>query len=1122
MTDFDHVDVEVDHWPKAMATAERVQIGRWFAFERAGDGARRTDRLHLASPPGARVHALANDVVELDGLRLHPNQPLDAVGLVLSDRDLYRAEEDTVNLFVCVPNWAHHRERGDEALLSVTFNGDILTTTEVRPDDHGVCVDSLSMLLPGDYSVELMVGDERVGRPADFVVAHYTLAPLSAQLQHHALNRGRGLLEFSLAVESYQLPFEGRLEVTLVDRERETASAILSPSDVGRYEGGFTLEGDGPFRLRLMAADDAERVCEVILPGSRARERELTVIGELGAELRLSLMAEPGAIGIRGAFLTEGDARPTPIVAEGAVGAAAGESGLRVTRDVDDLVLIVRDALAETYRVLRPGSTVANTLIPIDVSSPLTTVFAGAWIDGRPFEGYASFVAGPEVTLSLDVPEVLRPREELELTIRAGSPGGGPVPVLLRVRDERLTATDSPERALAAGLKEGIETATAGLGEDYALTPLELEEPDYRERAYASAGAGIDIWGRGGSEGLPEAEEMMVLSAAEPGYVTQAVDFGGAEYDGFDTGSLAFDELDLDPEEEPAPGAEPSPARDTFPEQLYYGLERVEGELTLRIPLPDSLGTFVVEAFAIRDGDWAHSQETFCTDQPVRVDLDLPPMMHESDRVRARLHVATESGRHDIALECDGQPVEVAADMTFALRPGEWSCAVTDPESGVSDRVERFVGRSGQLRSLARQLRLVQPGEKVALSGEGVIALRVLPAVDAPAETLFEATASYAHLCCEQTAAKILAACGMYLTADGPVRRKAAHRIILAGVAREETMWQRGRGFAMYPGEHDISDYYSPLAARYLWALRSVRDAPALPHDLQRAVRTGLAMADDAAEAHGIRRVPESLRTLDEAWAHVSDGRPAGPAVALVDRLVDHATAAVKGAHGKVETRRALAYAAAVLLRTGDVRRGARLASVVTSQLGGEGRLYSTVDSVAAIALLVELKRRRLGSDGKVRVNGRELTIAQAATLTEAIEVIEVLEGVAAVEVQRVLEDRWERFEHSGVCVDARLEDRSGRTTERASPGDRLTLRVTLPEGAENGDLAHVALPPVLSRMLGGGRVKAFTADFELASTITVPVLVTGTLTGPQHWSVCVRNMFEEERGGWSGLQRVG
>ena len=46
----------------------------------------------------------------------------------------------------------------------------------------------------------------------------------------------------------------------------------------------------------------------------------------------------------------------------------------------------------------------------------------------------------------------------------------------------------------------------------------------------------------------------------------------------------------------------------------------------------------------------------------------------------------------------------------------------------------------------------------------------------------------------------------------------------------------------------------------------------------------------------------------------------------------------------------------------------------------------------------------------------------------------------------------------------------------------------------------------------GGGLVKRMSLAFEGDGRITVPLLVTGEIDGEQHYTVCVRNMFEEQR----------
>jgi len=97
----------------------------------------------------------------------------------------------------------------------------------------------------------------------------------------------------------------------------------------------------------------------------------------------------------------------------------------------------------------------------------------------------------------------------------------------------------------------------------------------------------------------------------------------------------------------------------------------------------------------------------------------------------------------------------------------------------------------------------------------------------------------------------------------------------------------------------------------------------------------------------------------------------------------------------------------------------------------------------------------------------------------------------------------------------------TGKKKKRFALGNRLTLQITLPQGYRLGDLAHIVLPPCLSAIEGGAKVKRFTLDFAGQNALRIPLLVTSKLPGVQHFAVCVRNMFEEERASSTGLLMV-
>ena len=60
-----------------------------------------------------------------------------------------------------------------------------------------------------------------------------------------------------------------------------------------------------------------------------------------------------------------------------------------------------------------------------------------------------------------------------------------------------------------------------------------------------------------------------------------------------------------------------------------------------------------------------------------------------------------------------------------------------------------------------------------------------------------------------------------------------------------------------------------------------------------------------------------------------------------------------------------------------------------------------------------------------------------------------------------------------------------------------------------------------MSWIQGGGKVKQFSMDFEGRDELRIPLIVTSKIEGQQHFALCVRNMFEEERVTNPGLLTV-
>ena len=1130
------IEIEITNRKLVEKFDAHVWAGRHFLFlemPMKGSGfwpSARKKRLQLAEAgERLRVYPISTGPVHLPGMTLTSSSAdLEPLAAVVADRDLYRAEEDTAQLLVVLPS------APADARLVVECDGQPFAERELALD-QGMELVPLAALLAGQYCAYVEVAGARLGARAEFTVAEFSLAPLSARLLEHAADREAGQLSFALSVESWQQACGESLEVSLLDDDRPVDSAVLRPEAPGRYRGVLKMEGEGPFRLEARVETDPGRIATVSIPGTRQAERELTVLNELGLEFMFSLLPEPSSMPVRGGHLTEGDRLTTPLTVESVL---TEEPAIEIHADTSQLHLLVFDLVGGEAHVIEHGDAAAGDSIPVDNPSDLALVVAAGIVGGKPFEGFTTFMRPSRLEVEVSAPETVRPREEVTLEIETNAERA--VPVVLTVRDRRLTRTDTPSSGLAASLKRGVESATKGMAE-WGIEPLDLQEQLFPSAIPSGIFEGemVDV--------LFDLEDGLEieLGADEPAavYVAAAEPTAGGMAELL--GEMAAEDIEVAgtedvgiPVDEGSPvDAVAPPPRAEFPPVLFVGLVEVEGRAEVPVWTGDGTGSFLIEAFAYDAGDWQAVVRDLVIDLPVRADLEIPPMVRAGDDVTGRLRVTTASGRALVSLTRDGDAVELRsadgatvqgeisalAALTFAVAPGAYEVRVEDAESGEIDSMEAVVSEPGRLRSHARELVLLSEGESITLEDAGAVSLRVLPGLDEPFDLLVETTATYTHLCCEQTAAKILSAVAMYLASGDDGRRSKAEGIIRKGIAWEESMFRPGAGFLMYPESPHVSDHYSQLAARYLWKLDRLAEIPDLSPGLRDAVKRGSEMADDAGAFHGIEKIPSKPATLDDAYAALVGGGNRSDALTVIDRFVDFSGNEVRlrnGGHA-VASRAGLAYVAAGLLAAGDVARGLRAANVVAGEFGENGALYSTVDSVGAIALLIQLRIRSvISSKARVRVNGEEMDLSEAIDLGDRVESVESIEGTVAVQALAIREEDWEEY-GAGFEIRVGLRENGDRRPSLLQPGRRVDLVVGLEDGYRVGDLVHVDLPACLSWMRGGGLVKRFSVDFEGRDEIRIPLAVTGTAPGGQHFAVCVRNMFEEERRANPGLVRV-
>ncbi len=813
-------------------------------------------------------------------------------------------------------------------------------------------------------------------------------------------------------------------------------------------------------------------------------------------------------------------------------------------------------ALFDGPREIALDDVAAGQVIELDVPGPMALIAIGAWIEGEAWEGWATVITRATITPRLTVPERIEPGGDTVIVIETGR-ATDDASVYVVIKDARLLTPDTPTSRLAGGLKAFAEAAGKVLvvgAPTRTLAQAIPAPPPPMMRSYGGPIPSMPMFG-----GPPPAPYPLSASPASPPSYGPPPGMspppsppmpGSPAVDGARRPSIGA------PMASPSPvaaspyreAATPPPPSVDEPEVLFAGLVPTEGgRATITAHLGGDFAEYLVEAFVIAGVDWAPIEARFRAQKEVFVSLDLPAFVHPLDGAVGRVHVGARGAGARVRVTRDGAAVPLfldgralasdaplaggLAELTFVAGPGRWE-AVIDDASGARDHAEKDVEIPGKMRQIARAVRFLQPGESATRDAD-VIGLRVLPGLDKPFRALVDATADYGHACCEQTAAKMLAAAAMYVMADDPWTRSHAESILVAGVRREATMWLPGRGFKMYPeSSPEPNEYWGKLASRHLWSVGLLRDlrGPAAPgRALAKAIDEALRMADDTTRAQGISWPPNPPRNCEEAYATIAHG-PEGArasAITLVQRLASGSRGSTGG--GAVGLRAEAAYAAAALLRAGGASSTAlalSLANTVIGSLGENGRLYSTVDSVAAIALMVELGAANIvGGAGVVELDGVRLSTREALDHVGVIGEVRAIEGVIAVEVTRVVEEDWEAF-NARLPLRVAIE-KNGGPTRRLSALASVDLVVKIETGYVPGDLCWVCLPDALSRVVGGGQVKRFSVDFCGKDEVRIPLAATGITVSrdgheaPARFAVCVRNMFEEERGGNPGLMEV-
>ena len=624
-----------------------------------------------------------------------------------------------------------------------------------------------------------------------------------------------------------------------------------------------------------------------------------------------------------------------------------------------------------------------------------------------------------------------------------------------------------------------------------------------------------------------------------------------------------------------------------FPEIIFNQIVRVQGEASVEVKLGDSMTQYSIEAFALAPEtmDWQRVETTLTATQPVYGELTVSPFVFPGDPVMGRLDVGAASGGAIVEVQHDGEalplfydngeavtpglPIPSGSVLRFPVRPGAITASVRDARKGGIDVSERYITEPGKMRHIVRRLHLLTPGDELDLRERRRLEILPMPGLEKPFQVFVEAAAQYPFGCVEQTSTKLLAMITGYISnQDHEEQAREYEAVIPIWYKRLKSMYLPNSGFCMYPpdegGARRPDTHYAPQAVKNLLTLPTNERAGVQSQAVREMLDDIRLMAQDGARYYKIEQVPKTVQDCQSAYQimakSASQAEKDRAAAYVRTRLTEHEgqvyvevadqSNAYRWFGTAVARRRETAYAAATLLATkeqGDLRVAIAATNYLTNQLNEEGRLYSTADTSACLALLLGLRESGVVSTaqgGRVMLNGEEMSLANALAYGGKVETLRCEEGVIAAQVtSEVLED-WSAYKGQ-IPVTVRLE-KNGRVQKSFKVGDALDLVISVPQ-YEPGLLAHVILPDALARVVGGGQVKRFSLDFCEQNTLRVPLAVVSATSLPtakdveqgnlllrwlgvggkndgenvQHWAVIVRNMFKEEQVGNPGLLEV-
>ncbi|MHB2015522.1 MAG: tetratricopeptide repeat protein [Candidatus Xenobia bacterium] len=1232
-----------------------VQVGQGFAFLEAGL-LNRPGLQWLATLLGKRqsaaqvVSLLSPDAVDLPGASFAAS-PLGRMklGVITSDKSLYREGHDTIHLLVVDPL----APRAD-VTLQVTLLGREVRQIPVRLNVHGAARVQVSDLPCGDYEVRFK--DAPTTEPACAItVAQYRLAPLVASLLERS--RHDEVLKVKLSLTSFGVPVEGAVQLELTEKlHREQPQTVTAENGVA--SGSFLLRGEGPHAINVQLVADPSRTATVPLVGTRASERSLTSVSRLGAEVNASLLPAPESTEVRGLYLEEGAYVNSPfrldrvdttrarltcvteadqvmvVVVDPTVHTAAVEDygphprndpyykrGTELfeagrfaeARDAflegrpwgtrphpywayyvaccyarqgntDEaliwLRLAVRDGFHErahmasdtdlallqdqpAFQALCEGGHVelrrarmgAGESWEIDVPSPAALLAIGAWVTGKPWEGWAATIAPVGSQAVLHVPQQATPGETVRIEVETGGASAYVV-----VKDARLLSADTPQSRLAGQIKTWIASAGEQLSSKPMTTLQDLAarmapaQPTFQVPATRMMGGGPARARGGGFAGPPvpivplaaadlawdawagawdappplpppleDAELSAPLDAPEAPAAWDAPppppqqsweaplpkgtpDAPGRPVEFFRKAPSTIDFNLVLAVAGSGPGhiarreplAQPTPKRSAVEEPevlLARLLEVTDGRASVEVTLGPEFTEYIVEALVIGGTDWKPLEARFVAARYPYVSLQVPPFLANGDGAVGRVTAGTTAAGMHVEVTCDGKPM-VMREVTGTSAEVQF---LVTPGVWIATVQDSDGGRHECRREVLPPGRMRHYTRTVKLLQPGESLSRHADP-DIHGLTVLPGM--------DRPFQRLLHATAGYqhLCCEQTSARMLASAVeyLLAtddgdrDKAEAAVLAGIRREQSMHLPGRGFKFYpeapavpNTPYGRKAAINLRYLAVLQDAPH-LTPALRAGI---EDA-----IRMAEDALNAYGESWPDSKTDTPEAAYMALrfsPDTRVREQAVASARRHaaaipkGKAVERRIDSAYCAATLQRARVDLPRALQ--LANEVFKDLRPDGNLHSTidSVAAISLMAELQATGIGSKATAEINGRLVSTDQVLESAEPVREVVAKDGVVAIE-VLRVVEEDWSRFSATVPLTVTlEKQGHPGRRFKVGDAVDLVVRLEGGYQAGDLVWFCLPDALTRVVGGGQVKRFAVDFAGSSQVRVPLVAT-------------------------------